>query len=330
MAIKKDLSGVPAATQSDAGEPPNKRPRYGPALAKAWFEAIDKTPKPHAFDTRLRNSDAGKCTRAIQYAVIKAAKTNPMTPAGYWSTGLGTIVHERWQQAMADVFPNAEAEVKVKYDDGFESSGHIDLVLRSMSKMTERSEPLKEWVTSLELKTINGYGYKGTVGARAFPPGPRSGHKMQTLLNASAVDADEAVLVYLSLENLSPWELKKFLGHEPVTEADFFAAFTAEWSWPRATYEPIVAAEKKRLTRVLEYTDKGELVPRFNAEMPRGSRVMDPSKGTWQLVSEGQVIGAGSTWECGYCSYRSRCIVDGHAGPLEVGPPVDHPEAAPE
>lgn len=312
MAIKKDMSKVAAAAHDNTGEPPDSEPRYGPALAQAWFDQIDQTPKPHAFDTRLRNSDAGKCTRQIQYAVIGADKTEPMTPAGYWVTGLGTIVHERWQEAMLKAWPEAEAEVKVRYED-FESSGHIDLVIPA--KRQGDGAKLTPTV-SLELKTINGWGFKQAVGARGAAQGPRHSHKLQCALNAVAADADEMVIVYLAMENISPAELKRLLGREPSFEWDDYRKFTAEWSYTREQFEPWAEAEMKRMTRVLEFTDDKQLVPRFEPEMPAGARIVDPSKGTWQQVKDGSIVAAGSTWMCNYCSWRSRCIEDGPSGSL--------------
>lgn len=305
MAIKKDMSKVAAAAHDNTGEPPDSQPRYGPALAQAWFESTDHNPnKAKAFETRLRNSQAGKCTREIQYAVLDVPKTDPPTAAGFWVMGLGTIVHERWQAAMKIAFPNAEAEVKIRYDD-FDSSGHIDLVLNEDG-----------YVTSIELKTINGFGFKKTIGARGVPEGPRNGHLLQCALNADAINADEMVVIYLSMENLSPFELRKLLGRDPEFETDFFRQFTAEWTYSREQYAPLAEAEKHRLTKVLEWTDRDQLVPRFTAEMPKGARITDPSKGTWQTVVDGQVTQAGSTWACDYCDYRKQCLQDGPGGSL--------------
>lgn len=303
MAIKRDMSKVAAATADTTGEPPDSQPRYGPALAQAWFDQVDQTPKAHAFETRLRNSDAGKCTRQIQYAVIGADKTEPMTPAGYWVTGLGTIVHERWQDAMLDAFPGAEAELKIRYD-GFESSGHIDLVIAGPPRV------------SLELKTINGWGFKQAVGARGAAQGPRSSHKLQCALNAVGADADEMVIIYLAMENISPAELKRLLGRDPQFEWDDYRKFTAEWSYTREQFEPWAEAEMKRMTRVLEYTDDHQLVPRFEPEMPPKARIVEPERGMWTLVEDGNVMQMGRTWQCDYCPFRSRCIEDGPSGAL--------------
>ena len=76
-------------------------------------ELLDKTktPKPTARGTGLRYSSAFSCGRQQSYAAFNTEPTEPVDFAGAWVMGMGTLVHEELQNAIARRFPNAEFEV---------------------------------------------------------------------------------------------------------------------------------------------------------------------------------------------------------------------------
>lgn len=308
----KDHSNLPEAGAPEAFKP-DLLARFAPALAQSWAKTVDMGEKGFANEqARIRHSWAGECARQLGYQVMQregldVTKTEPMTVADYWRLGLGTLVHERWQEQMKVAFPNAEVEVQVGIEE-IPSSGHIDLVDRGPhgSDWVGNGEP-SPFVVSMELKTINGFGFKQAVGAQGVAQGPRTSALYQASLNAKAIDADECVLVYLTMENLSPAMLKKLAG----AEAEEWRRFAAEWTLTRAQYEPLADKEIKRMKATLRVLDEGNLPPRSIPELPRHARVTDPAKGTWQVVMEGAVVDTGRTWQCDYCSYRTRCISDG-------------------
>lgn len=302
----KDLSHLKEAASS-GGWLPDAQPRYAPQLAQAWADQLGDQDKAMATaEARMRHSWADMCARRLGYEVRGDAVTQPLTVADYWRFGTGTTIHEKWQDVMMKTFPHAEVEVTCQIDS-IPSAGHIDLVLREYVMRPELDEP-RSHVTAMELKTINGYGFKMAVGARGEAEGPRGSAITQAALNGYAIDADEIVIVYLSLENLSPRELTK-VGKEE------WQRFSAEWSMTKEEYWPIAEKEIRRFSKILEVVDEGALPPRAIPDLPFGARVVAPTKGTWnQFDDGGAVVGAGTTWHCGYCPFQSRCEEDGLHG----------------
>lgn len=308
MAIKRDLSALRNADKEV--HLPDTTARFAPRLAEAWAATVDQGDKAFAHeDTMIRHSWAGGCARRIAYDIAGAEKTEPLTLADHWRFGIGTLAHERWQEVMVEAFPEAEVEVKVRIDE-IPSSGHIDLVLREMiEESTPDDDGGNVHVTAMELKTINGFGFKAAIGARGEAEGPRHSALLQGALNAHAVDADELVIVYLSLENLSPRELNKMW---PGGES--WQRFAAEWTYTRDEYEPLAEAEISRLRRIVEFVEAGDEVPRLLSDPP-GAIVINPvdqvGYGRYQVVArDGTVLGEDTTWVCAYCSYRTRCAID--------------------
>lgn len=295
MALKTDHSSMPKPRKE--GAVPDATSRFAPLLAAAWASNVDTEERAFSIEgRRIRHSWAASCARLIGYRIRGEEPSDPMTVADYWRMGLGTKVHDLWQEILQQAFSMADVEVKVGIDE-IESAGHIDAVI---------TESMTGYTTALELKTINGFGFKMAIGARGEAEGARWSAVVQGALNAKAVDADELVIVYLSMECLSPRELKKIGAEE-------WQRFAAEWTFTREEYEPIAEAEMKRMARILEIVDAGDLPPRQipDPEIPKGARVTDPSTGTWQQIQDNKIIAAGTTWHCGYCSQRSRCLADG-------------------
>lgn len=298
----KDLSDLPKSH----GHTPDKAPWLAPALADKWAETVDRQePAMASEEARIRHSWAGDCARAMGYHVMDVEVSDELSVADFWRFGTGSVIHERWQEVIAVAFPSAEVEKEVVIEE-IPSAGHIDLFIPGGHEPSDIVLPLTNSV-SVELKSINGFGFKKAVGARGEAEGPRTSAVLQGSLNAHAADADEMKIVYLSLENLSPYELKKIGEHE-------WQRFAAEWTYTRDEYEALAQPEIKRMSKVLEYVDAGKLPPRQvpDDSMPKGARVTDPSKGSWTLVNtDGDIIQSGRTWRCDYCPFRRLCISDG-------------------
>jgi hypothetical protein len=317
MALKANHSNLPIGNLSE-GWKPDAVPRFGMLLVDAWARRwIPEDELAHAVDgTRLRFSWAGKCARDLSYWLQGFAPSDPMDIADHWRTGLGRMVHELLQAEMKEAYgESASVEHIVDMREiGIDGSGHVDVYLVGIEPTMENAKPdLPTRKIVIEVKTINGFGFKMAVGARGAPEGPRSNAVRQVSMAAEILDADECVIIYLSLECLSKREWDKIGGGTAHRK------FMAEWTFGRDVYKPIAQAELQRLNRVLELTDEHladpsrPLPPRSIPDLPHGARITDPARGTWQLIdrSTDAVKDAGTTWMCDYCANRTRCIEDG-------------------
>lgn len=291
MAVARDLSSLPRSRDVRDGLTPDAEPRFIQSLVEDWATQTDDN-KPTAMGTPFRHSDAGKCARALSYTAAGIPASDPMDLSGVWNVTLGSLLHEKWQDALQARFPDAEVEVTCR-TVGADGSGHIDAVIRHDDR-----------VTAYELKTIGGFGYKLAVGAKSkgkAAEGPKPEHIMQAALSGLAVGADEVVIGYLAKEAVSVNEAERF----GVTELE---RFCCEWTFTREQFEGLAVAEAERVARVLELVADGKLAPRrVPSEMPKGAEVVDPSTGAWKLDSDGDTVDAGSTWQCNYCKFQTLC-----------------------
>jgi hypothetical protein len=228
---------------------------------------------------------------------------------------LGTLVHEHLQEALVSAFPDASIEhvVGAEHDErfGFPVSGRTDAYLVIDTGHGDVDGPSRAKRIVIEVKTMNGFAFKKAIGARGAAEGPRTGAIFQTALNMAALDADEAVVVLVSMECLSDRELVQLV-RKTGGEADPVRKFVAEWTYSRADLDDLIGREIKRLDKIMAMVDADFLPPRsIPLQMPPSARVTDPSKGTWSLVIEDAVVQAGETWLCQYCSYQDKCTADG-------------------
>lgn len=299
MAIKRDMSEVPPAAKQ-AGYPPLKKPEYAALLARKWADAkMDRDELEFSIpDTRIRMSWAADCARKMSYGINGTEPTEPFDEATFWNFGIGSWIHEEWQRVLTETFPGAEAEVTTDLRPfGLDGSGHCDLLL-----VTEDGRRI-----AFELKSIGGFGAKMAVGARGPARGPSLSHITQGALNGLALDADEVRIIYLSKENMSDREMTN------VGFTESWQKFCYEWVYSREEYEAIAHTEIKRMNKILDYVDNGELAPRQipDKDIPPKARIVDPSTGRWELQQDGMVLDSGSHWLCAYCPYQSQCISDG-------------------
>jgi hypothetical protein len=308
MPLAQDLSNLPKAETSTAGEPPDAQPRFVQLLVEKMAAANDEAgDKPTAHGTRVRHSDAGKCSRAIAFTAAGVPRSDPMDLPGVWVTSLGTLIHEAWQAALAEKFPDASIEAKLRIG-GLDASGHADAVIDMPDVAMEVGAPdtsgyhppIKRIL--FELKTCGGFSYKMKVGERGNPEGPSWEHKLQAALNGLAIDADEIVIGYIATEAISkPAAARKKIGE--------LTRFCAEWSYSREEFEPWAVAEQKRLQGILDLLDEGQLAARKFAtpELPAGHEIVDPKTGRWEVKRDDQIVDTGTFWACGYCSFQTVC-----------------------
>jgi hypothetical protein len=359
MPITRDLSDLPAGTPA-GGRAPDRDPVFARRIVDAWlarYLADGNDELAFAFpDTRFRASWASGCARKLGYAILandakrqlaavqtrpldgtdddldrwaeeleraKAtvaalAPTDPMGVADFWRFSMGTAVHDMIQGVLADAYPDADIELPVDLRPLLDGSGTIDVVVRE--QLEHEADP---FVTVVEIKSINGFGFKMAATAQKGPPeGPRHSAVVQGALTATALDADRLIVIYFSLENLSPG-LAAGMGVE-----DEIARFVAQWTYGPEEFRPLAEREHARVNRILEVLGEGKLPPRAleDPEVPRAARITDPrpankpDRARWEVVDgDGKVTQVGTTWVCGYCDQRQRCIDDGPGTPVYVG-----------
>lgn len=274
----------------------NNSPVDQPILTNVLIDKIhaaneERGTKPKAYDTAFRYSDAGQCARKIGFASLGYRQTEPMDLAGDWVTYLGTLVHEKLQEALQERWPDAEIEGKSSHMDL--TSGHFDALV----KLPDGRDVL------YELKTKGTYGFDLSVGIlrkqwkRADPEGPGMGAKIQGALNAVAAGADLLVIGVIGFEAIS----KGFAEKIGCSEED---RIMAEWHYTREEFEPWALAELDRLREVKEVLDASTLPARWGLDDDMEHTEFDPAKGKFP---------------CTYCSYKSLCEF---AGPGPVALPI--------
>jgi hypothetical protein len=310
--LERDLSGLPGPNRDpEHGWKPDRAPRFASVLAETWMrDRLAEGPRPRAVsDKRFRHSDAGNCARAVAYAALDLPASNPMDIAGFWATGMGTLLHEQLQAALKSRYPGIEDEV-VCIIDGFEGSGHADLAVGltlGAGPDAQHYNPGQRVKVVVEVKTVGGYAYKLAVGERGQAKGPSWSYVVQGALNAKALGADELVIALLARDVISVQAAQRG-GFDELTR------FCAEWTLTREEYEPIAATEIERVSGILGLLDKGMLPRRTipDPELPRRNLITDPARGTWvEVDGDGNMTDAGSTWHCAYCKWMDTCATTG-------------------
>ena len=290
--IKKHLETTHNRTPVTVDEHGNERRII---LSHIGEEFAEGSPAPSMPDEKIwRGSMAASCSRQIAYRLCDTEPSNPLTGADYWRFGLGTMVHnqlkpaiDRWLDKEEGVTAIEEAEVEL----GEHGYGHVDLTLKAGDK-----------TIVVELKTINGTGFKKAIGGE----GPRHSALVQGAMYAHASNADLLIICYLTMELLSPsWaEARGF---------DNTGRFGAEWHFTKEEFTPIAEAEIDLLYYIADNLVQGlpHEVPRmfseYDPEIPWGAEIIDPSTGAWVLEEDNQLLAKGKTWMCNYCNYQDRC-----------------------
>ena len=265
------------------------------ALALEWHER-SKTPKPTAQGTKFRFSSAYGCGRQQGYAAFEAEPTEPMDEAGAWVTGLGTLIHESVQEAIARKFPSAQFEVAS--GDGV-ISGSCDALISTHDVGSHYGGTHVLW----ELKTMGTYSFDKQVGWNRMrgefksPEGPAQKAIAQAGMNALNIEAanpdiriESLILGSITFESLSKqkadkmgvWGLNRFL---------------AEFVISRSEWEPLAQAELERVHAFFFNVDTGYLPGRLALDDEGNTIVLNPDRS--------------SNWQCEYCAFRTYCREDG-------------------
>lgn len=299
--IKKDISDLPLAERSE-GTPPNDGNLIAEQLALAWFAEYrkDGLDKARAIpELPYRASYASKrCDRQLWYAMADVPESEPLTITSAWSMGLGTMVHDRLQQVLATILPEAECEPDIDLRViGIPGSGHADVVLR-------------DYDTLVEIKTTGGFAFKMMATSfKGAPEGPRFGYLLQAGMMAKALGVSNVVIAVLSLESVSPQLAEAYA----TTEAGRFAA---EWSYTVDELDDVIEHEVERVNRIVDNIKNLVRPNRVldDPEYPDGAIVTDPlaKRAPWVVADDdGHVVDAGQYWGCAYCPWQSRCAEDG-------------------
>lgn len=274
------------------GDIPVRNPFITDALVQKIHLANEEAgQKERAFDTMFRHSDAGACARKMSYSALKYDQTNPMDLPGEWVTWLGSLIHERLQDAMRERFGSA-CEVEVKVRHGGLSSGHIDAVITNVPDTG---------TIAYELKTKGGYGFDKAVGINRkgykvqIPQGPGAPAKIQGALNAMAVEADLLIVGVIGMESISK-QLADRVGWGEL------ARFIGEFHYPREEYLPWARDELTRMTSIRSMLDLSVLA---------GRMAIGDEHQTINLSPDGDR----ASWQCHYCSFHDRCLADGAGSP---------------
>jgi hypothetical protein len=269
------------------------------AISRWWeqYRAAGEDHRDMAIEgSRIRASWAGMCARRIAYSVAGIEVSNPPTVKDAWRFNIGKLIHDAIQDVIDDLYPGSVREMIVRISDI--GSGHAD-------HFVVRHDIPGGRKICVEVKTVNGYGFK-----RMFGPdgeGPRYSGVVQGALNAAYMDdpPDELIVAVFSLENISDWEAKK------LGISGEFNHFAAQWTYTADEYMQIAEEEIARLKRIVGLVDDGELdlvpfiIPDPNLPL---HKVITPAKGTIQIYNDdGAAMGTRSTWHCRYCPFQVHC-----------------------
>lgn len=301
MPIKRPIHDLPRANRPE-GSPPSPNNFVAEAIADKWYAeylARGEDSKALAIPEAgpYRGSFGSKrCDRALWYGLKDVPPSNPPGQADAWRMGLGSTVHEMMQAIIAELFPDSEHEVDIDLRSiGVPGSSHSDIVLEYKGKRT-----------LVELKSINGFGFKRHATSFKGPPeGPRYGDVIQAALAAAAYDCEQIVIAYLAMEVVSPNMASAYSS----TEAGRFAA---EWHFSVQELTPQIEAEVERINDLMAAETPPPRLIVDPTQAPEGAEITDPRSGLWIVPGEGQAIDdTGDVWYCAYCWHRDKCVVDG-------------------
>ena len=255
-------------------------------------------PKPTAFDTPFRVSDAGACIRKRTFAAHGARESDEFSSHTYMAFEIGNAIHESIQDAL-DCDGNGwhfESEVPIdlpaatsKVANGLEwfgLSGHCDGIITNIEDNTR-------WI--LEIKTVSGYAAKLSWPYPGRDEGPKREHVAQAGLYAIGAEADGIIIVYVAKE--SDYRVKIKAGdmmqwqyglHEVVSDPQY-----------GHTVYDIAIDELRHFQYASRWYHKGQLAP---ALVPRDNGELMLVEDRPEYQQKGAV-----PWNCAYCNYNTVC-----------------------
>lgn len=234
------------------------------------------------------------CSRATGYKAAGLPVTDPMDGASLAVTGMGSLLHTDIQSAIAARWPNAT----------FEGTGVVDDLIWGYYDYDAPDDD-----ETGEIKTVGAYKFDLSIGlfrspgrgqpARLRPEGgkgPSISHICQGGFNAKAHGRRNVRIVYLSREAVSVKKADE-AGLDPI------GRFWAEWVFGPEVWQPLVAAETERLTKIKAMVESGILPDR--SDIDDDGKPVKIDRATW--------------WRCAYCAQATRCLGDGPGRiPVEV------------
>ena len=285
--------------------------RYGPSLVDELIDSNRlRDQRAMAVPKRkFRASWSGGCWRQLAYRMADTEPTEPYDEAGLFRMHTGTMIHDALEAAAPDTFFANDVEVITEKPVDLEPIGINGSATGDITVVYNNDAGDTTYTVVIEVKTINGFGFK-----MLDSEGPRYGHITQGALSAEAWNADELVILYVSMENISKGQAAK-------KGLDTYQTFLREFSFTPETWAPFYEAEKFRVAKVLEYLADGHApgeVPTLIHDadrgviMPRGTKITSQTTGTWATVDgDGTISRSGKTWVCQYCPFRTTCIDEG-------------------
>lgn len=295
--IRADHVDLPTAAPAEAGDgrAPDLEPRFGPAIIGHWWANYEGGTREHAVEgTRFRASMAGYCSRSLAYYFAQAEETNPPDTADVWRMFLGQMVHAILDPIIEELF-GGETEKKVDLRPDVDGSATVDVWL-------------PEQAILIEIKTAGGYAYKlSATNFKGAPQGPKRGHAIQAAVAADALGAEEMVLLYFAMEPSD----RRYVDTDEQR-------VTAEWTFTKDEIAALAATERARVSKIIEITDAQgpTAVRRMVADDDGRLWLVDKptatsSSPTVRLDADGNIVDSSTTWQCGFCRYRDRCLADG-------------------
>jgi hypothetical protein len=306
-----DVLGLPpaakAAKRATYKDPPHD-PKYLPAIVQAWAEVVlppQRNREMAVPGTRVRASQLGiPCDLALRYAIEGEPETEPPSLADEYRMMIGTMVHDAIESQIHRAFPDVNCEVKVDLRPDVNGSATVDIILTEMHHGPPLpDDPAGEDIvttTLIELKTIGGYQFKIIAAPfRNGPTGPRLGALHQAAIAAKAIDADEMVLGYLSLELISK-DLAKKMGIDDI------GRFTAEWRYDRIEIAALAKEATSRFERVLTEIDMNVSTEARVADLDIAAGGVVTPPGSGRVVVAGKTVQQ-NWWGCDYCRHLTHC-----------------------
>jgi hypothetical protein len=253
--------------------------------------------KPTAAGSRLRCSDAFKCSRSVAFGSTKVPRDVPLDAKSLAIFAMGDYIHQGLQEALIVHF-EARCEVLADWNEaGLSLSGRADALYTWKSKF----KPAGSWNVTrvptngdkvlVEAKSMSGYGFKYPVEGFVYKdadkapslPGPKAEHLVQAGLYALAptIGAEFVHIVYV---NKDTQDVAEWIIHvdEELTHLD------------GRTVRGMVEWETKRLAGILGRIDAGTIPARY---VPDHGVVVAPAEGK----------STKSHRLCGYCAWLPTC-----------------------
>jgi len=266
-------------------------------LAETWAAKPDK---PTALGTPLRYSGSHGCARQMAYTALGAVKTDPMDSGDSWAPGIGTVIHEAMQDAIASVYKTAQFEYMSQL--GKYISGATDALVTSQEILDTTGVNLYGTHVLWELKSMGEWAFDKQVGynrksLKVFHrEGPKIGAITQAGMNALGIEAGDSNIYIQTILMGSVCVSALSVNKARAMGLSGFDRYGAEFRIGRDEWEPLARAELARLDAIGEKVAAGVLPDRIAIADNGGDAYLNPR---------------GKDWQCDYCAFRALCVSDG-------------------